>query len=83
MNNDIKEPTMGIKIAILLKFWFLVGMSRRENLCTQDTVWVNTMLNQIGTKAIFYLIMKVLAWYVDPNRSKTYPYPTDIQKNVK
>ena len=90
MNNDIKEPTpMGIKIAIPLKYWYWVGTSRWENLLyTRVTIWVNTILNHIDTTAILYLEMKALAWYVDPNEIENkstieYPYPTDIQKNVK
>ena len=38
----------------------------KESLYIQVITWVNTILNYIGTRE-FYLVIKVFAWYINPN----------------
>jgi hypothetical protein len=73
-----KNLSMGIKIVIPLKFWYLVRMLR-EFLFTQVIIWVNTTLNHIDSGALLPRY-KALARLTDPNglenkTSVTYPNP--------
>jgi len=42
---------MGIKNLILIQYWYLVGMSRRENLCISELLF-ESILSHIDTRAI-------------------------------
>ena len=79
-----KNLPTSIKIVSPVEYWYLVGMSRQENLCLPGfIIWLNTILNHIDTRAILQS-MKSLAWYIDPNgvgnkNPLEYQYPTDIK----
>jgi hypothetical protein len=47
-----KNLSMGIKIVTLVKYWYLVGMSRGENLCIYSSYYyIYAILNHIDTRA--------------------------------
>ena len=87
INNGITEPTPGYQNVIPGKYWYLVGMSRGENLLsTWVIMWVNTILNHIDTTAILPKYQGSYIMYT-PERYRNknaieYPYCT-VSKNVK
>ena len=68
INNGIREPTMGIKFVILVKY--LVGMSRLENICIPKLLFRSIQFSTILILQL-YLSMNVLAWYIYPNGIKS------------
>ena len=55
MNNGFKEPIpWGIKTVIPIKYWYLAGMSRWENLCIPEILFGSIL---------FQTIMLILGWF--------------------
>ena len=65
-----KNLSMGIKIVTLVKYWYLVDMSRWENLLYTRVVIIDHS-KPYSYQRRLYLGMKVLAWYIDRIVSKT------------
>ena len=64
----IKNLFWNIKIIILVKYWYLVDISRWENPCIPDLLFesIPSFLILILIVRQFCLGMVVLAWYIDP-----------------
>ena len=71
ISNGIKEPTFGYQNCNTSQVLVFDGYVKvRTSLYTQVNVWVNVILNHIGTRVNrgpIHLGMKVLAWCIDPN----------------
>ena len=80
-----KNLPTSIKTVTRVNYWYFVGMSRWQYLCISELLVGSIPFQTILIPGRFYLGMKVLAWYIDPNGIEnkitiTYPYLTGIKK---
>ena len=76
INIGVRASTCEYQNVMQVIYWYLVGISRWENLSIHDLLPRSTLFLMLRR---FYMGMKVIWLYIDPKKYLKYPYPTCIK----